>query len=191
VSFRPLVHCARGGLLIIALGGLGSRFAFAQSPAAAPPHLGETQAAGGAVSHLDLGMGAFDIQGDRGVHPSPVGQIEFRYGRKLFSVGPAVGILANTRGAIFGYGGLYADFRVGRFVVTPLGAVGGYRRSGGEDLGGTFQFGASVEFSYQFDNQSRLGAQVAHISNGGTGRRNLNPGPNELLLTYAIPLHLP
>ena len=190
MSFRPLVHCARGGLLIIALGGFGSRAAFAQSPADAPRR-GETQAAGGAVSHLALGMGAFDIQGDRGSHPSPVGQIEFRYGRTLFSVGPVIGILANTRGAIFGYGGLYTDLRVGRFIVTPVGAVGGYRRSGGEDLGSTFQFRASVELSYQFDDQSRLGVQVAHISNGGTGRRNLNSGPNELLLTYAIPLHLP
>ena len=73
--------------------------------------------------------------------------------------------------------------------MTPVGAVGGYRRSGGEDLGSTFQFRASVELSYQFDNQSRVGVQVAHISNAGTSSRN--PGPNELLLTYAIPLHLP
>jgi hypothetical protein len=45
--------------------------------------------------------------------------------------------------------------------------------------------------SYAFANQSRLGVQLAHVSNGGTGRDHLNPGPNEALLTYAVPLWLP
>jgi hypothetical protein len=73
--------------------------------------------------------GCFDIQGDRGARPRAVGQIEFRYGKKLFYIGPAIGILATTKGAVFCYGGIYADFRFGRFVVTPLGAIGGYTRA--------------------------------------------------------------
>jgi hypothetical protein len=70
-----------------------------------------------------------------------------------------------------------------------LAAVGGYHRGGSEDLGSTFQFRLSADLSYQFDNQSRLGLQFAHISNAGIIRTN--PGENELLLTYAIPLQMP
>ena len=182
--------CALGGFLVVAPGGLGGASPLAQQSSGAagsgPAHL-----VGDEASHLDLGAGAFDIQGDRDERPSAVGQVEFRYGRKLFFIGPAVGILATTKGAVFGYAGIYADFKFGQFVVTPLGAVGGYRQGGGEDLGGAFQFRPSIAVSYEFADQSRIGVQIAHISNAGTGRDHLNPGPNEVLLTYAIPLRRP
>jgi lipid A 3-O-deacylase len=185
MSFRPPMCCALGGFLVIAPGAYGGASALAQQRSDAPDPR-SPPLVGDEASRLDLGVGAFDVQGDRGARPSAVGQVEFRYGKKLFFIGPAVGILATTKGAIFGYGGIYADFRFGPFVVTPLGAVGGYHQGGGEDLGGPFQFRASIAASYEFANQSRLGAQIAHVSNGGTD--HLNPGPNEVLLTYAIPL---
>jgi hypothetical protein len=70
-----------------------------------------------------------------------------------------------------------------------LAAVGGYHQGGSEDLGSIFQFRLSADLSYQFDNQSRLGVQFAHISNAGI--RRVNPGENELLLTYGLPLQVP
>jgi lipid A 3-O-deacylase len=78
---------------------------------------------------------------------------------------------------------------LGNFILTPLAAVGGYHKGGSEDLGGTIQFRLSANLAYEFDNQTRLGVQFAHISNAGI--HNFNPGDNELLLTYAIPLNLP
>jgi hypothetical protein len=90
---------------------------------------------------------------------------------------------------VFGYAGLYGDLALGRFILTPLAAVGGYHQGRSEDLGGTFQFRLSADLSYQFDNQSRLGVQFAHISNAGIS--STNPGENELLLTYGIPLQVP
>lgn len=75
--------------------------------------------------------------------------------------------------------------------MTPLGAIGGYHKGGGEDLGSAFQFRPSIQVSYEFGNQSRLGVEFTHISNAGTGRDHRNPGPNEVLLTYGIPLRLP
>jgi len=66
-----------------------------------------------------------------------------------------------------------------------------YHRGGGEDLGGTFEFRTSVVGAYEFGNGSRVGVQFAHVSNAGTGKRNVNPGENELLLTYSLPLKLP
>ena len=87
---------------------------------------------------------------------------------------------------LFGYGGFYTDIAWGRFVLTPLGAVGFYSRGSSEDLGGTFQFRTSLSFGYELDGGSRLGAQFAHISNAGLHKRN--PGDNEVLATYAFPL---
>lgn len=151
--------------------------------------LGPFGLAGDEPSYLDFGAGAFDIQSHRESSPEPEGRIEFRYGKKLFYLGPAIGLLGTTQGGIFGYAGIYADLAFGRFVLTPLAAAGVYHHGGGEDLGGVFQFRLSADLAYAFDNQTRLGVQFAHISSASINNRN--PGDNELLLTYAIPLSLP
>ena len=140
-------------------------------------------------SYLDLGAGVFDIPIHRGAETTGEGRVEFRYGQKLFYIGPAVGVLVNARGGVYGYGGFYGDIAFGHFVVTPLAGLGAYRRGDGPDLGGTFEFRLSIDAAYKFDDKSRLGLQIAHISNGGIYRRN--PDDNELLVTYGIPLHLP
>ncbi len=68
--------------------------------------------------------------------------------------------------------------------------MAGYARGGGEDLGGPFQFRASLELSYTILPQfTRVGIEVAHVGNAGIERRN--PGDNEILLSYAIPLPRP
>lgn len=145
--------------------------------------------AGDEPSYLDFGAGVFDIQNHRGSSPAAEGRIEFRYGKKFHHLGPAIGLLANTQGGVFGYAGIYADLDFGQFVLTPLAAVGGYRRGNSEDLGEVFQFRLSADLSYQFEDRSRLGLQFAHISDAGITRHN--PGDNELLVTYAIPVDLP
>jgi lipid A 3-O-deacylase len=190
VNFRPVIRCAPGAFLVIALNGMSHQSVFGQSRSETLD-LGPIHVAGDEASYLDLGAGAFDIQGHHEFPTSAEGRVEFRYGKKLFCIGPAIGVLANTQGGIFGYGGIYADFKFGQVVVTPLIAVGGYHRGGGEDLGATFLGRFSVAVSYELSNQSRIGLQFAHVSNAGTGRRNANPGENELLLTYAVPLKLP
>ncbi len=116
-------------------------------------------------SYIDLAAGAFDIQGHRELPTAPEGRGEFRFGRKLFYVGPAAGVLANTQGGVFGYAGFYTDFAWDRFVLTPLGAIGAYHRGGSEDLGGVFQFRIAANLAYEFDNAGRLGVTFAHISN--------------------------
>lgn len=139
-------------------------------------------------SYLDFGVGAFDVDHS---NQSAAGYVEYRYGKKLFNiVGPLAGIMANTDGGVFGYGGIYGDAKFWNLVVTPFFSVGGYHRGGSKDLGGVFQFREGITIAYEFDkgfNQgSRIGFRYAHISNAGIHDRN--PGENELLLTYAIPL---
>ncbi|HJT06016.1 MAG TPA: acyloxyacyl hydrolase, partial [Stellaceae bacterium] len=80
----------------------------------------------------------------------------------------------------------YADVRLGNLVITPFGGLGGYHRGDGEHLGGTFQFRLSLAVAYEFANRSRLGVQYAHISNARI--HDINPGDNELLVTYSLPL---
>ena len=144
---------------------------------------------GAESSYFDLGAGVFDVPIHRGAVTTGEGRIEFRYGEKLFYIGPAVGVLVNGKGGVYGYGGFYGDIAFDRFVVTPLAAVGAYRRGDGPSLGGPLEFRLSINAAYQLDDRSRLGLQIAHISNGGIYHRN--PDDNEVLVTYGIPLHLP
>lgn len=139
-------------------------------------------------SYLDFGVGAFDVNHSA---MSAAGYVEYRYGKKLFNIiGPLAGIMANTDGGVFGYGGIYGDYKYQNLVVTPFFSVGGYHRGGSKDLGGVFQFREGITIAYEFDkgfNQgSRIGFRYAHISNAGIHDRN--SGENELLLTYGIPL---
>jgi lipid A 3-O-deacylase len=147
--------------------------------------LGPLEIAGDGPDLLDLGVGAFNVQAHRGSDPAAEGRIEYRFGRKLFHVGPVLGLLANTQGGAYAYAGFYGDLRLGHVVLTPLGAFGAYHRGGSEDLGGVFEFRLGITAAYEFSNQSRIGLQFAHISNASI--HNRNPGDNELLLTYAIP----
>jgi lipid A 3-O-deacylase len=141
-----------------------------------------------APSYLELGAGVYDIIGNAHRNETIALDLEYRYGRKLYGVGPAVGVIADARGGGMLYVGFYGDIPVGPIVVTPLAGLGAWRRGDGddEDLGGWFQFRLSLEASYQFADRSRLGLRFGHISNANLHRRN--PGENDLMLTYALPL---
>jgi len=178
-------HIGRAALAVVLLCGLDAGATAAQT-SSAPLQLGSAQVAGDDASYLDLGVGSF---GSGAGHPAPdaaEGRVELRYGKKLFHLGPALGLLANTKGGVFGYAGLYADVHLGNVVITPLGGVGGYHRGDGEHLGGTFEFRLSFAAAYEFADRSRLGLQYGHISNAGT--HDINPGDNELLVSYSFPL---
>ena len=183
MRYSTPMRCALlGAVALAALAGLGRNAAEAQS---LEPSERGLQLLPDESSYLDLATGVFNVQAHRS--PAvPEARVEFRYGQKLLYFGPAAGLLVNTKGGVFGYGGIYTDIAWNRLVLTPLGAVGFYRRGSGEDLGGSFQFRISATIAYEFDDHSRIGVQFAHISNAGIHTHN--PGDNEWLATYAIPL---
>ena len=112
---------------------------------------------------------------------------EYRWDKKLVFVGRTVGLMVNSDGGVYGYGGLTLDLFFGRrFVVSPNFAVGGYVRGNGKDLGSVAEFRSGVDFSYRFDDRSRLGIAFHHISNAGIDDNN--PGTESLVITYAVPL---
>src|SRR5918999_3197051 len=132
-----------------------------------------------------VGLGAFDAK-DRRSARSGAANLEYRFGRKLFVIGPALGLVANLEGGLYGYFGLYADISVGPLVISPQVAAGGYGRGVSAALGGVFEFRETVDLSYRFGNGSRLGVRLAHISNAGL--YDENPGLEEAYVVYSIPL---
>jgi hypothetical protein len=165
--------------------GLSDQSVSAQGPEPAF-RLGPIMVLGDEPSYAELGVGAFDVfafQGERAT--SAAGNVQLRWGRKLWFIGPAIGLMANTDGGVFGYGGIYADLTYNKVVITPFFGPGGYVQGHSKDLGGVFQFRTELGVAYQFDSGARLGARIAHLSNAGI--HHSNPGEEELLVTYALP----
>ncbi len=135
---------------------------------------------------LDLGIGAFDVfERKSDSKRSAAARAEFRLGEKIYGLGPAVGAVANTDRGAYGYVGLYADFRYGDIVVTPLAGLGAYHQANSSDLGGVFQFRLALGITYQFEDQSRLGITLGHISNAQI--HDENPGQDEVYVSFALP----
>ena len=178
----------RSAALIGALIALSpSAQAVAQNQREVFHRLGPIEILGDTPSYAEVGLGAFDVFAERGGsgERSGAAQLQLRWGQKLYFIGPVVGLLGNTDGGVFGYGGIYADLAYGSFVVTPVLAAGGYSEGGSKDLGGVFQFRLEVGIAYEFDDGTRIGVRLGHISNAGI--HDDNPGEEELFLTLAIP----
>jgi hypothetical protein len=135
-------------------------------------------------SFLAFGAGWFDFNDD-------VQSVEFHAEIRtdytlLWVLNPIAGLIVNTDRAVYGYVGVQADIFLGqRFVLTPSFAVGYYEEGDSKDLGHEIEFRSAVELAYRFDNRSRLGVQVYHLSNAGIG--DSNPGTEVVALTYARP----
>lgn len=189
----------RGSVLVVALASLV--LAAWVSPARAqadddnpPLRLTPAQLAlGDAVDdpgYLDVGAGIYDLMGDHGDHQTFAASVEYHFAQKLFFIGPAVGVLANARGGGMVYVGLYSDIALGPVVLTPFGGLGAWWHGNhvDENLGGTFEFRLSLTAAFQFEDRSRLGVRFGHISSADINRHN--PGDNDLMLTYALPVQL-
>ena len=133
---------------------------------------------------MEVGVGAFDVFGRDEPRRSAVGRLELRIGEKVYFVGLAIGLMANTDGGVYGYGGFYADLVYGDFVLTPFLGFGGYREGGSKDLGGVFQFRSGGTLAYAFPDGSRLGIHVGHLSNAYIHEDN--DGEEDIMLTYGF-----
>jgi hypothetical protein len=166
--------------------------ALAARPAAAQSWLGSPWLGSpGEPPRLELGGGAFDVTPNSG-HPDSkttgLFRGEYHFGDLLWIISPMAGVEVSTRGSTYVYGGFGFDINFApNWVLTPNGAIGWYQRGGGTNLGSTTEFRTGAELDYKFPDQSRLGLTVHHISNAGIGK--YNPGEQEVMLVYQIPLH--
>src|SRR5215469_889260 len=160
--------------------------AFIARPAAAQFSLGSS----GGPQRLSLGAGAFDIT-PNDHHPDSTTQGlfagEYHFGDVLWIISPMLGFQVSTKGSTYLYGGFGFDINfTPNWVLTPNGAFGWYERGSGTNLGSAAEFRTGAEFSYKFDDQSRLGVAFHHISNAGIGR--YNPGEQQIMAVYQLPL---
>ena len=133
---------------------------------------------------LAVSVGGFDVNDNESAGEF---RIEYRSDRKYLFVKPMIGLMLNTDGGVYGYGGINLDIFLGRrWVVMPNFAIGGYRRGSSKDLGNVIEFRSGLEIAYRFDDRSRLGVAFQHTSNASIS--NNNPGTESLVLTYSIAL---
>jgi len=177
--FRRTAWVTSPLLLLALLGGEAA----AQSNDREGYRFGPLEVAGSGPGRTMLAFGAYDFVADQ--DPSFAFNWEYQFGRKLLGIGPGLGLDVNADGGLYGYFGLYADIAIGPAVVTPMLAAGGYREGESIDLGGIFQFRSALGVAYEFDDASRLGLRVTHISNAGI--HDDNPGVEELFLTFSVP----
>ncbi len=159
---RKVATCAWGAVCALWLGGLAT----AQEP-----------------DFVAFSLGGFDVNDNE---TAVEARVEYRSNWKPFYLGPMIGLMVNSDGGVYGYGGVYLDVFLGRrWVVTPNVAVGGYGRGNGKDLGSVIEFRSALELSYRYDNRARLGIALSHISNASIDDNN--PGTESLVVTFAVP----
>jgi lipid A 3-O-deacylase len=112
---------------------------------------------------------------------------EYRSDYKLWIFKPFGGVMATSDGAFYAYTGLGIDVYLGsRFVITPSIAPGFYAQGGGLDLGYPLEFRSQLEIAYRFDDRSRLGVAISHMSNASIVDEN--PGTESAVVYYSVPL---
>ncbi len=149
-----------------------------------PASIATSTAWAGDPDFLTISLGGFDVNDNE---TSAEFLIEYRMSRKYLFLKPMVGLMGNSEGGIYGYGGINLDiFFSKRWVVMPSFAIGGYRRGGSKDLRSIIEFRSGLEFAYRFDDRSRLGVAFSHISNASISDNN--PGAESLVLNYSIAL---
>jgi len=136
-------------------------------------------------SFIRFGAGFYDVNDDMGA-----GEFHMEYisNSRWWVFNPFVGFMATTDSALYGYAGIRLDLFVGRrFVITPSFAPGLYSDGDGKDLGYPVEFRSAVEFAYRFDDRSRLGLSVYHLSNASLDDNN--PGTEVVTLHYSYPFN--
>jgi len=143
---------------------------------------------GGDHAQLELGVGGYDVIGAN-ADSAGVFRAEYRFDTKLLFLRPLLGTEITTDRSLYAYGGFAFDVFFGdHWVLTPNETVGFWARGSDEakNLGSWVEFRSGAEFDYRFADHSRFGFSFHHISNAGLTQRN--PGEEEALLNYSIPL---
>ena len=136
-------------------------------------------------SFLTLGGGFYDINDNKGAAEL---RLEWKGSKLFWGIKPIVGAMATSDGAVYGYGGIGWDLYFGRRIVaTPSFAAGAYHDGLGKDLGSTIEFRSALELAWRFDNDTRLGLMIYHLSNASISDNN--PGTEVLSLGLSVPLN--
>lgn len=133
-----------------------------------------------------LWVGAGTWETLRSNFTKPEIDLAYRSNYKLWIFKPHFGVLAAGDGDFYGYVGLLTDIYWSRHIVTTITAAFGGYGGHGYNLGSSFEFRTGGDVAWRFDDGSRLGAGLYHISNAGITREN--GGSESVLLSYALPI---
>jgi lipid A 3-O-deacylase len=154
-----------------------------RAPAKKPPvQVSQASLRSDDPSYLTLGAGYYDINDNQGAAEF---RLEWRFREMFWKIHPFVGVMGTSDSAVYGYGGIAFDWKLGKFVFTPSFAAGAYRDGDGKDLGHVVEFRSALEIVYEFENRHRLGLIFYHLSNASISDNN--PGTEILSLGYSIP----
>ena len=132
---------------------------------------------------ITIGAGGFDVNDNE---TSGQFEVQGRFNTRFWIFKPQVGMFFTTAAGFYAYLGIMVDvFFGGRFVVSPSFAAGVNHEGEGKELGGSLEFRSAVELAYRFEDRSRLGIQVGHLSNASIYEEN--PGTEFAILNYSIP----
>jgi hypothetical protein len=134
---------------------------------------------------FSFGAGVFDFNDNK---TAAMGAVEYRSDKKYLFLKPFGGFMMNgDRGRDIYLGVLMDIFFGRRLVVTPNFAPSLYwKGTSGKDLGHPLEFRSGLEIAYRFDDRSRLGLAVHHLSNASIS--DDNPGTELLTLYYSLPM---
>jgi hypothetical protein len=106
--------------------------------------------------------------------------------RWLPELSPIAGVMATSRGAMYGYAGLRWDLPLSpRWSLAPSCTTGLYYRGtgAGKNLGGALEFRSGLELSHRVGETTRLGVTLYHLSHAGIEGRN--PGSESRIFTFS------
>ena len=104
--------------------------------------------------------------------------------RKSFlgTLSPVSGVLITTDNAAYFYTGVQAQYKIGKFNLTPSFTPGFYKKGDGKDLGHALEFKSEVQLSLNLFENSQFGMSYNHISNASLGDKN--PGANSYMINF-------
>jgi len=162
-------------VLVVVLIGLTLRPVLAEDPPRSPE-----------PAFLVGNAGVFDIINDDTTAQLGVEYV-FSEENKLWVFTPMVGGFVTGDEAVYAYAGIRLDLFFGRrLVLTPNFAVGLFEEANGRALVHPLEFRSGLELAYRFDDRSRIGLAIHHLSNAGLSERN--PGVETLVVRYSFPL---
>ncbi len=151
-----------------------------------------------------FGVGIYDVKfdGSSSNYATDL-RYERRFDSTLIDIGPEednyfylkpfAGIELTTDSAFYLISGIYLEDNLGELMIgkknnwnfTPSFGVGYYDDGNGKKLGNSIEFRTTIEFSYQLQNNDRIGISLGHISNANIGDKN--PGAEIVSLSYQKP----
>lgn len=129
--------------------------------------------------------GIFNVQRDdrKGMGGA---ELRFNFVHDIFV--PKAGGFITSKGSTYFYGGFNLEIPIcqNTLYLIPGFAVGSYAKHKGKSLGGPLEFHSTIELNYKLPNTHRIGVAFGHISNASIYKKN--PGEEDLVLSYSIPI---